>query len=38
MKHVRNITQPRAAAIGPGFTFVQQFLLFLTKGKILPFL
>lgn len=38
MKHVRTISQPRAAAIGPGFTPLQQFLLFLSKGKLLPFL
>jgi len=38
MKHVRTITQPRAAAIGPGLTALQQFLLFLTKGKLLPFI
>ncbi len=38
MKHVRMVSQPRAAAIGPGYTAIQQFLLFLTKGKILRFL
>jgi hypothetical protein len=38
MKHVRTISQPRTAVIGPGYTFIQQFLLFITKGKILPFL
>lgn len=38
MKHVRTISQPRAAAIGPGYTALQQFLLFLSKGKLLPFL
>jgi hypothetical protein len=38
MKHVQAISQPRAAAIGPGYTFLQQLVLFLTKGKVLPFL
>jgi len=38
MKHVQPISQPRTAAIGPGYTLIQQFLLFLTKGKILPFI
>ncbi len=38
MKHVRTISQPRCAVIGPGYTAFQQFLLFLSKGKLLRFL
>lgn len=38
MKHVRIVSQPREAAIGPGYTPLQQFLLFLSKGKLLRFL
>ena len=36
MKHVRMITQPKAAVIGPGLTFWQQLIAFITKGKIIP--
>jgi len=38
MKHINVISQPRTAVIGPGYTFLQQLALFLTKGKALRFL
>lgn len=36
MKHVRTISQPKSAVIGPGLTFWQQLVAFITKGKIIP--
>lgn len=36
MKHLNTISrQPQKAVIGPGLDIVQQFFLFLSKGKIL---
>ncbi len=35
MKHISSVSKPQIAVVGPGLNGLQQFVLLLTKGRVL---